>query len=177
MKKYFIKYNDEKVQKSINECNEKIVEILDFFNVDNVTVEIKVLDYNSFKKEFQDYLKCDIKSYNVGFIEDDKDMIVVLDYNDYKYTDHINKTYDDYIKIIIHEFVHVIHSIACKHNYPSKELWEGIAVYLSNQYDLENKIGNGSYYEYGLKIYNYLKENNRESLLNILNVKNSNEYN
>ena len=130
------------------------------------------MDYNSFKKEFQDYLKYSIKSYTTGFIKDDKNMIVVLDYSDYKYTDHKNETYDLYIKTIIHEFVHVMHSIACKHNYPDKELWKGIAVYLSNQYDFENKIGSGSYFKYGLKIYNFLKESNKESLLNILNVNN-----
>ena len=133
MRKYLIKSNDEKVKNSIIDCNKKIIEILDFFNIDSVVIEIKVLNYISFKKEFHDYFKYDINSYTTGFIEDDKDMVVVLDYNDYKYTDHRNeKTYDDFIKTIIHEIVHVVHSIACKHNYPANELWEGIAVYLSN---------------------------------------------
>ena len=172
MKKYLIKSNDEKVQELIKNNNEKIIEILDFFNIDDVSIKIEVLNYNSFKKEFKNYLKYDINSYTTGFIEDNKNKIVVLKYSDYKYTDHKNKTYDDFIKTVIHEFVHVIHSIACKHNYPKTELWEGIAVYLSNQYDFENKIGSGSYYNYGLKIYNYLKNNSKESLLNILNVNN-----
>ena len=172
MRMYSINSNDENVQNQINNCKNKIIEILDFFNVDNVNVEIKVLDYSSFKKEFKEYLEHDINNYTVGFIEDDKNMIVVLAYNDYKYTCHKNDTYDNYIKMIIHEFVHVIHSIACEHNYPNTELREGIAVYLSNQYDFENKLGSGSYFEYGLKIYNYLKDNSKESLLNILNVNN-----
>ena len=57
MRNYLIKSNDKKVQDSINDCNEKIIEILDFFDVDNVNIEIKVLDYNAFKKEFKNYLK------------------------------------------------------------------------------------------------------------------------
>ncbi|MBO4245383.1 MAG: hypothetical protein J5892_01430 [Bacilli bacterium] len=172
MKKYSISSNNEKVQNSVNNCTEKIEEILDFFNIDNVNVTIKVLSYDAFKKEFKDYLNYDSNDCTAGFIEDDKNMIVVLDYDDYKYTNHHSKTYDDFIKTVIHEFVHVVHSIACKHRYPSDELWEGIAVYLSNQYDFEAKIGSGSYYEYGLNIYNYLKEHDKESLLSILNVDN-----
>ena len=169
MKKYSIKVNNNELQNAINNCNDKIIDILDFFNIDDLEAEIKVLDYESFKNEYKTYLEEDINLDTTGFIEDDKNQVILLDYNDFKYTNHINDTYDDYIKIAIHELVHVIHSIACNHNYPNNELWEGIAVYLSNQYDFERE-GKGSYYEYGLKIYNYLKMNTKESLLDILNV-------
>ena len=170
--KHTIKSNDLKLQEAIENNNALIIDILEFFNVDNVLVEIKVLDYDAFKNEFKEYLDEDIDLNTTGFIEDDKNTITILNYEDFKYTNHKNDTYDDYVKIAIHELVHIIHSIACNHNYPDDELWEGIAVYLSKQYDFENKIGSGTYYEYGLKIYNYLMNNSKESLLNMLNVNN-----
>ncbi len=61
--------------------------------------------------------------------------------------------------------MHIIHSIACNHNYPSDDLWEGIAVYLSEQYNFENENSYGLFYEYGKKIYDYLRENPKKELL------------
>ena len=167
---YTINVNNDRLQESINKYSNRIERVLDFFNVDNVNIDIKVMKYDDFKEEFKRFLKYDSPDYTVGFIEDNKNIVVVLDYDDYKYTTHDGEPYYMYVKMVIHEFSHMIHSIACNRNYPETKLWEGIAVYLSDQYDFENKIGYGSYYEFGLFIYDYLKEHSKEELLKLLNV-------
>ncbi len=165
MIKYKISVNDEKLQKEINHSHDKIEEILYFFNVNNIDIHIKVLCYVEFKSEFYDYLEHEINGDTTGFIEDDRNAIILLNYDDYKFTNHKGESYDQYVKVAIHEFVHIVHSIACKHNYPSDDLWEGIAVYLSEQYDFKEENGSGKFYDYGKQIYEYLKIHSRDELL------------
>lgn len=162
---YKIFVNDKRLQKELNNTKDKIKEIIYFFNVNNINVNIKILNYNEFKSEFHSYLGYEINANITGFIEDDKNTIIILSYNDFKFTNHYGESYGEYVKIVIHEFVHIIHSIACKRNYPSEDLWEGIAVYLSEQYNFENENGFGLYYDYGKRIYDYLKMNSKEDLL------------
>jgi hypothetical protein len=167
---YKITINNGKLKEAIDNSSKSIERILDFFNLDNIETSVIVMNYEDFKYEFKSYLKYDSEDYSVGFIEDSKNRIIILDYDDYKYTPHDGEPYWKYTQTVIHEFVHLIHSIACNKNYPETKLWEGIAVYLAKQYDFENKIGYGAYYEYGLFIYEYLKDHSREELLTLLNV-------
>lgn len=170
MAKNIIKVNNNKLQDAINNSKDTINKIVDFFGINKVNINIRVLNYADFKHEFKKYLGYDINKDTTGFIEDDKNEVIILDYDDFKYTNHCNETYKEYVKVAIHEFVHVIHSIACHQNYPETKLWEGIAVFLSEQYDFNNNNGSGSYYEYGLYIYNFLKTHSKEELLILLNV-------
>lgn len=161
--------NNDMVKKIIKDYSDKINEILTFFSVNGEDIKIKVLNYEDFKEEYEGYFKNSVKDYSVGFIEDVKKEVIILNYDDYKYTSHYGETYEQYIKVIIHEFVHIIHSIACNYNYPSFELREGIAVYLSEQYDFEDESNKSLYYGYGKNIYKYLKKHSKEELLKLLN--------
>ena len=170
MNDYKLSVNDKRLEKSLSNRKDKIENIMSFFNINNIVIDIKVLSYDNFKKEFHNYLGNEIDTYVTGFIEDNKNTIILLNYDDYKFTAHNGESYEDYVKVALHEFVHIVHSIACNHNYPSDDLWEGIAVYLSEQYDFENENSCGLYYEYGKKIYNYLKRNTKKDLKNLINL-------
>ena len=114
----------------------EIKRILDFFNIKDdlkKDIHIKELNYNDFKKEFETYLNTKLDNYITGFIEDDKDTIVYLKYEDWNKTTHKDEPYEEYEKVIIHEFVHIIHSIYCNKNYPNDNIYEGVAYYLANQ--------------------------------------------
>lgn len=165
MNNYKISVNDKRLEIALNDSKDKIEDIMNFFNINNNIINIKVLSYNNFKKEFHNYLEYEISDYVTGFIEDNKNTIILLKYDDYKFTVHDGESYEDYVKVALHEIVHIVHSKACNHNYPSEDLWEGIAVYLSGQYNFERENGYGLYYEYGKNIYNYLKINTKEDLL------------
>ena len=168
---YELVSNNKELEISLKKYDQDIINILNFFQVKNIKINLKVLSYIDFKHEFNNYLGYEINEDITGFIEDDTNTIILLSYEDFKYTNHKGDTFNDYLKIVIHELVHIIHSVACNHDYPNDELWEGIAVYLSKQYDFENKDGYGNYYNYGLYIYNYLKEHSKQELLKLLNVK------
>ena len=165
MIEYKILVNDKRLEQSLNNEKDKIENIMSFFNISNIFIDIKVLSYDNFKKEFHNYLGYEISTYVTGFIEDNKNTIILLKYDDYKFTSHNGESYEECVKVALHEFVHIVHSIACNRNYPSDDLCEGIAVYLSEQYDYENGNGYGLYYEYGKKIYDYLKINTKKDLL------------
>lgn len=170
MMKYSIKVNNTRLQEAINHKDKKIVNILNFFNIENVDIKITVLKYEDFKKEYESYLERELNGYSVGFIEDNKNEVIIIDYDDYKYTSHNGEPYEYYVKVAIHEFVHAVHAIACNHNYPETKVWEGIAVYLSEQYDFNNHIGYGSYYEYGLYMHDYINCHTKEDVFRVLNI-------
>ena len=118
----------------LNILKKNISKILEFFELkvsDKITV--KVLNFKDFKQEFTAYLNSKIDENVTGFIEDDKKIIVYLNYNDWQYTSHKNDTRFDYDKVIVHELVHMINSISCSCNYPEDAIWEGVAYYLAGQ--------------------------------------------
>lgn len=142
-----------------NIIDENAKRVIDFFQFSpQITITITVLNYEEFKKEYESYLGNPITKEVTGFVEDDTNSIFILNFDDYQYTVHQNDSKEDFAKVIIHEFVHVIHDNYCNKNYPSKDLSEGIACYLANQ--TENP-----YYEIMAKI---IASNSHENLLKML---------
>lgn len=138
---------------------ENVKTIQEFFKINlNLDVTIKTLDFTNFKNEYENYIKNSISPYTVGFIESSKNTIVYLKYDEWNKTAHINKDIEHFNKVIIHELVHLIHANYCNRNYPSKEIWEGIACYLANQNDVD-------YYYFFKRI---IDSNSHEKVLEIL---------
>lgn len=136
--------------------------ILNFFEYDlSIMINIKVLNIDEFKKEFKLYLGFDCDNNTTGFIEDDSNTIIYLDFNDWKYTSHKNESLEDFNKVLVHELVHLVHSNYCDQKYPSNDIWEGIAYYLANQ----------SYSDYYIKFKVLIDNKSHEEVLNILKNK------
>ena len=78
-----------------------------------------------------------LNDYVVGLINSENDTILCCSYNDYDNTAHKNESFIDYKKMILHECVHILHTyyMAKDNSYFYKYLWEGIANYLTNQYE------------------------------------------
>ena len=140
--------------------NNNVKKILDFFKIKpNQNITVKVLNIKDFQKEFEEYLNYPINSNVTGFIEDDRKTIVYLDYSQWKYTSHKKEKIEEYDKVIVHELVHMIHSIFCNYNYPDDDLFEGVAYFLATQ-------TNNSYYD---NFAHLVKQTTHEELLKILN--------
>ena len=111
--------------------------VWNFFELEKESISIKITDsYDQFKEIFMSNFNFKPNEYTCGFILDNSKKIIVLNYNDYIKKHDDEK--DAYLKIILHEYVHVVHSIFCKKNYPCKCIREGIATYLSNQYKIHS---------------------------------------
>lgn len=150
------KCNDDYV---LNILNENYDNILDFFEMKlNIEVIVQILDYSTFKSEFENYFKKQISPYTVGFIEDKKNTLVYLKYEDWDKTFHKDEDLHHFNKVIIHELVHLIHSHYCNGNYPEKDILEGVAYYLANQ--------TGRDYYNSFK--NIIDSNSHEQVLQIL---------
>ena len=167
---------NEKIQNFLKE-NER--NIFDFFNIENnIIINIEILSKNQFHAEYKKRFKSDASNHVTGYIDDSMCKIIMLAFEDFKYTIHKDNTEEDYLKIILHELVHIIHSIYCNRNYPEEWLWEGIACYLSNQYDL--KIMNyknpfksimhnkGHYADYALMVKEIIIANDHNYILDLL---------
>ena len=140
--------------------NNNVKKILDFYKLKSKQdITVKVLNIKDFQKEFEEYLNYPINSNLTGFIEYDIKKIVYLDYCDWKYTSHKNEKIEEYDKVIVHELVHIIHSISCNYNYPDDDLFEGVAYFLADQ-------TNNSYYD---NFAHLVKQTTHEELLKILN--------
>lgn len=150
------KCNDEYV---LNILNENFENILDFFEINlNIEVIVRVLDYSTFKSEYEKYLKKQISTYTVGFIEAKKNTLVYLKYNEWDKTFHKTEDLHQFNKVIIHELVHLIHSHYCNKNYPEQNIWEGVAYYLADQKG----------YDYYNMFKNIIDSNSHEQVLRIL---------
>ena len=116
-----------------------IKSITDFFEFNkNLIITIKIFDS---KKSLDNYvvsnLSFKLDDYVVGLINSDDDTILCCSYNDYYNTFNKNESFIDYKKMILHECVHILHTYyMSKDNlYFYKYLWDGIASYLTNQYE------------------------------------------
>ena len=125
--------------------NEKIIDIANFFNTKkDLTIIIKIFKS---KKELDNFIITNDlfkpEPYIVGFLNPDINKIFCCNYNDYDNTLHKGETFLEYKKMILHECVHILHTHYMPDNYEyfNNCLWEGIACYLTNQYQecsLEN---------------------------------------
>ena len=63
--------------------NSNVKKVLDFFALKTKqNIMIKVLNIKDFQKEFEEYLNYPINNNVTGFIEDDRETIVYLNYDD-----------------------------------------------------------------------------------------------
>lgn len=123
----------------------KASKIFDFFDI-SLPIQKPIINFIPTKKEFDEIWKkawrfdedYQVPKSSRGFFKQDK--ITLLSFNDMKNTTHVfeNKpqAFEDYKKLLIHEYVHYINKLFnIKNNCgeTAKYLSEGIAVYLSDQ--------------------------------------------
>lgn len=152
--KYFELEYTEKDEEYIDELFEYIEKeskyIVSFFDIDNFDniVYIKLFDnLNTFRKECSKVkggIEVPLWLCGLSFRRNGINYIYSLCLEEYRKTDnHNNCTLENLKRLIIHEFVH-----ACHRKYTNIKLpvWlgDGLATYLSHQYDNNNFIFNAS---------------------------------
>ncbi len=137
---FVIEYTDNDlpyIDRLCKDIDNKAKEIIAYFNIDKINERFS-LKLISTKKEFSQTIKelthFEDDEYGTGFVKDKK--MYCLSYLDYKSTYYKDETYDDFVKTIIHEFVHTCHMFVVK-GMSIRCINEGLACYLSKQY--ENK--------------------------------------
>ena len=133
----FYKKDDTNLKNIIEIINERIKEIADFFRISKIENKIIVKLYYS-QEEFKEYLVPyldDGKYYDWMIASTDDGNINILSLNNcLKIKEHADITEEEYIDIIIHEFVHKFHQIV-KGDNETENAWfhEALATNLSNQ--------------------------------------------
>jgi len=101
----------------------------------------------------------------------------LLSYNEYKKTPHKYESLEDYKKTLMHEVIHEVHDLFSGGNYTGpRPIWEGVAVYLSGQYNSEGRIqvskeeltSHCDYKEYYYFFKEIIKTYDHETVLEIL---------
>lgn len=198
--------NDKDFAKTLfNQLNENKKRVMDFFELDKVSKQTYIKIYDN----LQDFIN--LRTENGKFPERYKPWNVasavngdihILNFDLYKKApNHKNREFDDYLKTLVHEFVHVCHEEILKDkSIKPALLMEGIATKLAGQdnyktnhiscsaselktnfYNVEN------HYSYAYTIMEYLMDATSHSdLLEILKephkvdveelVKNTNQY-
>ena len=159
------------------------IEIYNFFGITPKNkIEINIVPTKEKLDEiFKSNFNYDASEWVVGFTPIDKDryQIYLLSYNDYRNTVHHYKSFEDYKRTLVHEFIHIINAIFSNASFPITPIWEGIAVYLSKQYENSHEIkvsqnelieGKCDYRNFNA-LFNLIVENYKhEDVLRILNA-------
>lgn len=126
------------IDQVFDELISKVNDIRSFFNIypKEDVISIKIVPT---KKELDNNYWCYENApddWVVGFTVcgNNSYKVFLVSFNDYKNTSHFKESLEDYKKVLIHEFIHVVHSILCNGNYPANFIWEGVACYLSGQW-------------------------------------------
>ena len=159
------------------------IEIYNFFGITPKNkIEINIIPTKGKLDEiFKANFNYDASEFVVGFTPIDKDryQIYLLSYNDYKNTVHHYKSFEDYKRTLIHEFVHIINVIFSNGLFPITPIWEGVATFLSKQYEDSHEIkvseeelleGNCDYRNYYALLSLITRSYNHEDVLKILNT-------
>lgn len=145
--------------------NNTTQEIIDFFNIDNINVDVTIYNLEDFRSKYKEIKNKEPKEWLCG-LSYNMNQIAILSLSDYNKTEsHKNDTLEDIKYLILHEFTHACHK---KVNPNLKELWfvEALATSVSHQYDnypltldvtLEQVINGTSYKNYHT-LYVYIKE-------------------
>ena len=135
--KYFkIEYTNNDISyidKLCDDIDNKALEIMKYFNIDKIDEKFNIkliATKKEFSKIIRELIHFEDDEYGIGFVKDK--VMYCLSYLDYKSTYYKNDNYDDFIKTIIHEFVHTCHMTAVK-GMSIKCINEGLACYLSHQ--------------------------------------------
>ena len=91
------------------------IEIYNFFGITPKNkIEINIVPTKEKLDEiFKSNFNYDASEWVVGFTPIDKDryQIYLLSYNDYRNTVHHYKSFEDYKRTLVHEFIHIINAI------------------------------------------------------------------
>ena len=179
--------NDNIDESIIKQLRFEMLKVMDFFKLKEINkkVNIRIWDnITDFREECEKLSGYELPFWAVGMARNEKD-------EEYSYIDklslveqkkidyHKDATLDDFIKSIVHEFVHVCHTQFCDYNYP-EEPWvsEGIATYLANQYpNSEYTVSINEVFGYDEVpyqnyrcLYNYIFENySYDDIMKLLN--------
>ena len=131
--------NDEQLNELNKFLNDNIKSIMDFFNFDkNIIITIKIFECkDNLDNYVLNHMGNKLKDYTVGLIKPENDTVLCCSYNDYDNTVHQKESFIDYQKMILHECVHILHTyyMIQDSSYFYSYLWEGIACYLTKQYE------------------------------------------
>ncbi len=131
--------NDEQLNELNKFLNDNIKSIMDFFNFDkNIIITIKIFECkDNLDNYVLNHMGNKLKDFTVGLIKPENDTVLCCSYNDYDNTVHKKESFIDYKKMILHECVHILHTyyMIQDSSYFYSYLWEGIACYLTNQYE------------------------------------------
>lgn len=183
-----ILYSNEEVDKNIiKRLRFEMLKVMEFFKLSEINkkVDIRIWDnITDFRKECEKLSGYELPFWAVGMARNEKDeeysYIDKLSLEEQKKIDyHKNASLDDFIKSIVHEFVHVCHTQFCDYDYP-EEPWvsEGIATYLANQYpNSEYTVSINEVFGYDEVpyqnyrcLYNYIFENySYDDIMKLLN--------
>lgn len=114
--------------------------LLNFFGIEKLNNKVKIKMWDSltnFRETFKEVYKKEADDWTCGFSYNDPNLsrIDVLSLKERRKTKgHNESTSIDLRKVIIHELVHTCHMQYCNYIYPLKYVGEGLATYLSNQY-------------------------------------------
>ena len=144
LKYIIIEYTDKDLEYIDDICKEidsKSQEIIDFFEIDKFDnkVHVKIFDdIKDFREFYTNFYNEEPKKWACGFASDYD--VYTLSLSEYKKSySHENATILDLIRLVLHEFTHVVHSKR-NDNLECKWLREGLATYLSGQYEDANEI-------------------------------------
>lgn len=132
-------------KKILNDLEEFQKEAMNFFKIDKLSRNFSVQIYDSLTNfvDFVTFNGKEPKRYHKGTVATARNGVVhILNLKLYTQNEyHKNNNYDDYIKTLKHEFVHICHEEILKDkNIMPPLLMEGIATRLARQTKYENKI-------------------------------------
>lgn len=117
--------------------------IYTFFNfIPSDKIKIKIISSQTKLREIYNDNVSDqeMPDWVVGFSTLDK-TVYLLSFNEYSNTPHKYETFEGYKKTLIHEFVHAVHDLFCGGRFTGlRPIWEGVAIFLSEQYEEEGKL-------------------------------------
>ena len=144
LKYMIIEYSDKDLDYIDDICkiiDSKSKEIVEFFEIDQLDNKVKVKlfsDIVEFRNFHNQVFNKEPKNWVCGFALDNS--VYTLSLSEYKKCfSHENATILDLIRLVLHEFTHVVHSKR-NDNLECKWLREGLATYLSGQYEDANEI-------------------------------------
>ena len=138
---FIINYTDsdkDYIDKLLIDIDTEALKIMKFFGIDEIKDKFEV-NLIPTKKEFSKLSLelCNFKDdeYGIGFVKDR--IMYCLSFKDYKSTYYSFYKYEDFVKTITHEFVHSCHQLKTNNKSSIRCINEGLACYLSKQYNRE----------------------------------------
>lgn len=137
---YTINYNEcdkEYISDLISYFDDRKTDIFKFFGIEKLSKKLIISLYDSIDK-YAEYRNYNLSLASVGNMDvlDDNYYLNILSYKEFiKRKGHENDNLDYMFKTLLHEFIHICHEEidSCRNSL----IWirEGVAIFLSNQYE------------------------------------------